>query len=146
MQHIYDVDLTWDKEGIGTMESSVLNEKITVATPPEFPGGVEGIWSPEHLFVASVNSCFMTTFLAIAGNSKLEFESFSCKAEGKLEQVERKFKITEIALFPTLTIANEKDAERAQRILEKAEAACLITNSINSEVSLTTDIKTIELV
>jgi organic hydroperoxide reductase OsmC/OhrA len=52
------------------MSSPELNNKIEVATPPQFPKGVQGIWSPEHLFTAPVNSCFMTTFLAIAENSR----------------------------------------------------------------------------
>lgn len=57
----------------GIMSSPILPLKIEVATPPEFPKGMEGIWSPEHLLVAAVNSYLMTTFLAIAENSKLEF-------------------------------------------------------------------------
>jgi len=35
---------------------------IEVATLPEFPKGIPGIWSPEHLFTAAVSSCLMTTF------------------------------------------------------------------------------------
>ena len=40
------------------------------------------------LFVASVNSRFMTTFLAIAENSKLDFVSFKADAKGKLEKLD----------------------------------------------------------
>ncbi|HCZ35963.1 MAG TPA: osmotically inducible protein OsmC [Cytophagales bacterium] len=113
---------------------------IEVATPPEFPKGIPGIWSPEHLFTAAVNSCLMTTFLAIAENSKLEFTAFTSNAKGKLEQVDGKFLMTEIALEPTVTIAHEKDRERAERVLLKAEAACLISNSIKSKVTMTSKI------
>jgi organic hydroperoxide reductase OsmC/OhrA len=52
---------------------------IEVATPPEFPKGMPGIWSPEHLFTAAVSSCLMTTFLAIAENSKQEPEDLFFK-------------------------------------------------------------------
>lgn len=144
MQHIYDVNLKWENGRTGLLESTVLNDKIKVATPPEFPGGVAGIWSPEHLFVAAINSCFMTTFLAIADNSKIAFESFTCKAEGKLEQVDRKFMITEILLFPKVEITNEKDVERIQRVFEKSEAACLITNSITSKIILQGEVNVVE--
>jgi organic hydroperoxide reductase OsmC/OhrA len=34
----------------------------------------------------------------------------------------------------------ESDAERAQRILEKAERNCLISNSINTDVTLEPEI------
>lgn len=59
----------------------------------------------------------MTTFLSIAENSKLSFISFSCKSTGKLEQVDGKFMMSEIILEPTVTIADEKDRERAERVL-----------------------------
>ena len=75
----------------------------------------------------------MTTFLAIAENSKLEYVSFSCPAKGKLEQIDGKFLMTEVLLEPVLTISKEEDKERAERVLQKAEKACLITNSIKSE-------------
>ena len=78
----------------------------------------------------------MTTFLAIAENSKLEFTRFHCESKGKLDQVDGKFLMTEIILEPTVTIANEKDRERAERVLSKAEAACLISNSIKSKVTM----------
>ncbi|MDZ7805566.1 MAG: hypothetical protein U5K71_00450 [Gracilimonas sp.] len=48
-EHTYDVDLKWKEGRIGELKSYKLNDSINVATPPEFPGGVEGIWSPEHL-------------------------------------------------------------------------------------------------
>ena len=76
----------------------------------------------------------MTTFLAIAENSKLEFTAFNCISKGKLEQVEGKFRMTEIILEPHVTIVRQEDRERAERILLKSEAACLISNSINSKV------------
>ena len=100
------------------------NGCIEVATPPEFPKGIPGIWSPEHLFTASVNSCFMTTFLAIAENS------------GKLEESEGKYMMTEVNLKPQVTLHDESQRERALRVLDKAEAACLITNSIKSKVTM----------
>lgn len=143
MEHHYEVNLSWDSDRKGKLTSPVLHESITVATPPEFPKGMPGIWSPEHLLVASVSSCFMTTFLAIAENSKLTFESLNVGASGKLEKVDNKFMITEITLCPVLVIQNTSDSERALRILEKSEAACLISNSIKSKVILKAEIATI---
>src|SRR5688572_2413460 len=132
--HAYNVDIVWTGDCKGTMTSSELNSPIEVATPPQFPKGVEGVWSPEHLFTASVSSCLMTTFLSIAENSKLEFTHFSVKSKGILEQVEGKFLMTKVLLFPEVTIAHEKDRERAERILQKSEAACLISNSVKAKI------------
>lgn len=132
--HQYEVNLQWNSERKGTISSPVLPSQIEVATPPDFPKGMPGIWSPEHLFVAAVNSCVMTTFLAIAENSKIEFVSFECNATGKVEQVEGKYRVTEIILKPTLVVPSSANEERMYRILEKSEKACLISNSIKSEI------------
>ena len=44
--------------------------------------------------------------------------------------------MTEVVLNPTLVITKEEDKEKALRVLDKSEKACLISNSINSKVSL----------
>lgn len=141
--HRYTVDINWDKDRKGIMCSPELTQQngssstcIEVATPPEFPKGIPGIWSPEHLFTAAVSSCLMTTFLAIAENSKLEFEQFSCRSKGILQQVDGKFMMSEIILMPTVTITDEKYRDKAVRVLLKSESACLISNSIKSKVSM----------
>ncbi len=139
--HQYTVDLKWVADRKGEISSPDLNTKIEIATPPPFAKGIEGIWSPEHLLTAAVNSCYMTTFLAIAENSKLEFLEFVCSAVGKLEQIEGKYLITEISLFPVLKLVQEADTAKAERILQKSETACLISNSIKSKISLQTTIK-----
>jgi len=148
--HEYNVDINWNQDRKGIMCSPELIRDgsvcIEVATPPEFPKGMPGIWSPEHLFTASVSSCLMTTFLAIAEYSRLEFKSFNCKSKGNLEQVEGGFQMTEIILEPTVTIVDEKDRERAERVLQKSEKACLISNSIKSKVTMIPRIEMAELV
>ncbi len=138
--HYYNVAIHWEKDRKGMMCSSELNKEagkcIEVATPPEFPKGIPGIWSPEHLFTAAVSSCLMTTFLAIAENSKLNFTGFSCNSKGKLEQVDGKLMMSEITLESTVIITDEKDREKAEKILHKSEAACLISNSIKSKITM----------
>jgi organic hydroperoxide reductase OsmC/OhrA len=150
--HYYNVEVNWDQDRKGTMCSPELkfsnnnsNGCIEVATPPEFPKGIPGIWSPEHLFTASVCSCLMTTFLAIAENSKLDFKSFKCKSKGKLEIIDGKYIMSEILLEPVVTIQNEKDLERAERIVHKSEAACLITNSVKSKITMNVKILVSEM-
>jgi peroxiredoxin-like protein len=134
IEHEYEVEVNWKNDRLGVLYSPELTDKVSVATPPQFNKGIERIWSPEHLFTAAVNSCLMTTFLAIAENSKLDFDKFTSKALGKLEMVEGKYIMSEVALMPILTITREEDRERALRLLQKSESACLISNSIKSEI------------
>jgi len=139
--HLYNVELNWVEDRKGRISSPELLQDFEVDTPPEFTKGMSGIWSPEHLLTAAVNSCLMTTFLAIAENSRLEFSSFNCNAKGKLEMVDGKYLMTEVLLEPVLVINNEKDMERAERILQKSESACLISNSIKAKITMTPTIK-----
>jgi len=132
--HIYDVHLQWKADRLGMISSSALPTSIEVATPPDFPKGMPGSWSPEHLFVAAVSSCLMTTFLAVAENSKFDYLDFSCDAKGIVDRKDGKFRVTEITLNPTLIIDNPDNEIKAKRILEMSEKACLISNSITSEV------------
>lgn len=138
--HYYNVDINWENSRKGILCSPELNKEngvcIEVATPPEFPKGIKGIWSPEHLFVASISGCLMTTFLAIAENSTLEFTSFDCQAMGKLEMVEGRLMMSEIQLKPTVVIRNEKYRDKTIRILKKAEDACLISHSVKSKITM----------
>lgn len=141
--HIYNVNISWTQDRKGMMCSPELQNKqvneancLEVATPPEFEKGIPNIWTPEHLFTAAVSSCLMTTFLAIAEYSKLEFVSFKCSSKGILEKVDGKFMISEVYLFPEVVITDESKRSRTERVLEKSEKACLISNSITSKVTM----------
>lgn len=140
-QHTYEVNLQWNENRKGTLSSSELPNQIEVATPPDFPKGMAGIWSPEHLFVAAVNSCLMTTFLAVAENSKIEFISFESNATGKVEQVDGKYAVTEIILKPKVVVPQSQNLDRVKRVIEMSEKACLISNSIKSKTTLESTIE-----
>ena len=139
--HFYETKVTWTEGRKGELSEPTM-PTIEISTPPEFPKGVPNTWSPEHLFVASANICLMTTFLAIAENSKLEFKSFECDGTGKLEKVDGRFMISEIVLKPKVVVIEEKDIDRAKRIVEKAENHCLISNSMKTEIKLEMEVVT----
>ena len=140
-EYSYQVALEWLEDRKGVLDSAVLDTKIEVVTPPEFPKGVGKIWSPEHLFIAAVESCFMTSFLAIAENSKLNFKKMSSNAIGVLGKVEGKFMVSKIDLNVMLEIEDIAERDKAVRVLEKSEKICLITNSLKTEVHLSYEIK-----
>ena len=78
----------------------------------------------------------MTTFLAVAERAGLAFTSYESRAEGRLELVDGKFQFTAITLKPTITLSANADAAKAKELIEKAEANCLISNSMKARVSL----------
>ena len=145
--HEYNVGIAWEGGRKGLLFSPEVTgppfnaEGIEVATPPQFSKGVPGMWSPEHLFTAAVNSCFMTTFLALAENFKLKFESFTCDARGRLELVSNSWEMTEVILSPLVKIDDEGQRALALKVLQRAEKACLISNSIKSKVTLQPNVR-----
>jgi peroxiredoxin-like protein len=132
--YTYHTSVKWTEQRKGVI-SCAGKPDVQVATPPEFKGH-EGIWSPEDLFVASANICLMTTFLAVAEKAGLAFSAYESAAEGRLELVEGKFQFTEITLKPTITLKAGADAAKAKELIEKAEANCLISNSMKARVHL----------
>lgn len=130
--YTYHTTVKWTEQRKGIM-SCAGKPDVEVATPPEFKGH-EGIWSPEDLFVASVNICVMSTFLAFAERAGLSFTGYESDAQGRLEFVDGKFRFTTIVLQPRISLKPGEDPGKAKELIAKAEANCLISNSINTHV------------
>ncbi|MEM8816216.1 MAG: OsmC family protein, partial [Pseudomonadota bacterium] len=107
--------------------------------PPEF-GGPGGYWSPESLLVAAVADCFILSFKAIARASRFDWIALDCRVDGELDRVDRRISFTAFKVTAELTVAEGTNTEKAERLLEKAEQACLITNSLIAESHLSTSV------
>ncbi len=131
--YLYETEVEWTGKQEGDLRSQNL-PTLQVAPPPEFHGP-EGRWTPEHLYVASVGTCFMITFLAMARISKLEIQSFSVRAQGRLEKITgRGYQMAEIVLRPRAVFRFQDDFNQATTILENAGQSCPISNSIKTAV------------
>jgi len=108
---------------------------VHFSAPPEF-GGEPGVWTPEHFLLASVGSCFIATFKAVAKASKLDFQGIEVATEGVIEKDSAGFRFTTITLRPALIIFAEQERERALRLLEKAEKVCLVSRSLSAFIHL----------
>ncbi len=126
--HRYNARATGEVEGSVIVGADTLPSLVTTA-PPQF-GGPEGHWSPETLLVAAAADCFILTFRAVAVGSKLAWRDIECRAEGVLDRADNVTCFTELHLHARLVLPAGGDVERARRLLEKAEKACLVTNSL----------------
>jgi organic hydroperoxide reductase OsmC/OhrA len=130
----YKAKTTWSSARQGLL-SAADKPNIIVGSPPEFKGEPD-IWAPEELLVGSVNTCMMLTFLTLAQARGLTPAGYESEAEGLLENVEGKYRITEVTVRPHITIRTEAELERTREIMETAEAQCFISNSVKSKVKL----------
>jgi len=135
---VYKTTVTWKEEKKGFL-CSFGKETIEISTPPEFKGH-EGLWTPEDLFVASVNVCIKTTFLHYAQKNNFEFLSYESDAEGILESVENKFMFSEIKVSPKIVVTSNDKVEKAKELVKLAEENCLISDSIKSKVTVEPEI------
>ncbi|HUT80881.1 MAG TPA: OsmC family protein [Candidatus Bathyarchaeia archaeon] len=142
-EHKYHVIIDMIEDRVGNF---ILEDKakplIRVATPPEFPGGKQGIHSPEDLFVGAIASCKMTTFCAMAEKLDIGLTGLKVDAIGYLGQAEsRGMMFTKVDVHLEITIDDEDNLKGAEKCVDLTKKYCLITNSIRSEVTMTHDIK-----
>ncbi|SEF88573.1 OsmC family protein [Flavobacterium urumqiense] len=138
--HTYEGNLKWTGKTKGILSATVLPKEIEVDKPREYQNGMEGIWSPEHLLIASVNSCLMSTFLTVAENFQLDFLSYESKSICTVELIKEKYTLTEIVLKPKVVIPFSQKPERAKHILEISKNVCLISNAIKTPIRLDPEI------
>jgi len=132
--HTFLVAATWKGGRRGEVAAEDIRPPIHFSTPPEFKGD-PGYWTPEHLLLAAVASCYVATFYALA-ESKLGFLGLEILVEGTLGKTEEQLQFTTIVLKPTVNIARHEVGELAVRLLAKAEEGCLIARSLAGPVHL----------
>ncbi len=128
---VTDSAIALDSPGLGS---------LSCAPPAEF-GGPGDQWSPETLLVGAIASCFALSFRSVADASKFAWKSLRCEVDGTLDRVDRVTRFTAVSLSVELEIDDPAAVERADRLLHKAEEICLITNSLNAEVSFQARVK-----
>jgi peroxiredoxin-like protein len=135
-RYTYKASASWELHQRGYVKAgNDIPYVLNFSAPPDF-GGEPGLWTPEHLLLASVAGCFVATFRAMAERSNLEFRAIEVPVEGVVEKQEGGLRFTRIVVRPEIAIFREEDRERTGRLLEKAERGCLIARSLSSEIVL----------
>lgn len=140
---VYHTHLQWLENRAGMLGSNG-KPKFRVASPPEFKGE-EGVWTPEDLFVAAVETCTMTTFAAFSLKKNLPIVSYNSEAEGLLEFVDGKYQFTKVILRPTIIVESADVIADTEKTLHDAHHSCLVANSIKTEVVVQPKIEALHL-
>lgn len=125
----YDRDHFWKFGGGKVVEASAA---------PDFKGRAEYV-NPEEAFIASLASCHMLTFLAIASFKKLHVKLYQDEAVGIVEKNEKgKMAVTKVILKPFILFANNLQLakEELMKMHEKAHKECFISNSVLTDISI----------
>ena len=134
----YAVDSKTLTEKTGELVGEGMPEIVTSA-PPEFKGE-EGCWTPEHLFVSSYAACLLTRFLGFGKKEGLKYESFSCRAVGRMAREEQGWVIDRIDAHAKIEVRGADMAAKADQVLTSADERCPISNSMKTVVALDREI------
>jgi organic hydroperoxide reductase OsmC/OhrA len=119
---------------------------LPVATPAEFRGGVDDSWSPEHLLVASVASCFVLTFKAIAVRRALAYEALEVQATGHVTtRADGQIGFLAIEL-DVVVEARPEAAHAVDTVAHRAHDHCIVGNALAVPFELRLDVRTPALV
>lgn len=130
----YATHVTWSGGRAGVI-SSGGKQSFRVSSPPEFKGE-SGNWTPEDLYVASLEVCQMTTFLAMADRYEIPVISYQSQAQGILEFVDGGFKFTKVTITPTIVVTGPFDQEVIRKAVDDAHKHCLVANSVCARIEV----------
>ena len=126
----YPREHTWSFDGGHTM---------TATAAPAYFGNPAHV-DPEEAFVASLSSCHMLTFLAIACKQRFVIDSYEDEAVGRLEKnADGKLAITHVELRPKITWDGDRkpSAEELDKMHHAAHKNCFVANSVRTVVTVT---------
>ena len=132
--HHYLASANAPQKGIIDVDSPGLETLETIA-PPEF-GGPGGVWSPETMLVGSVANCLILTFRAVSRGSRFEWNSMSVEVDGKLDRVDNETQFTDFFIKAELHVPAGSNLKKAEHIVHRSEAVCLVTNSLTGQCHL----------
>jgi organic hydroperoxide reductase OsmC/OhrA len=100
--------------------------------------GDPALVDPEEAFVASISSCHMLTFLALAARDGFVVDDYRDEAVGLMERNEHKrIAITKVTLRPEITWGGPPpDEAQLAKLHENAHKHCFIANSVSTEITV----------
>lgn len=137
----FPVSIAWT--GGRLVRASVAGkETLEIATPPEFKGTDEGVWSPEDLLVAATASCFTVTYIAVAEHRGVPVHDVSVDGTGRMGiGPDGRLGFLGIDLVAHL-VTEPGHEEAAIGAAERAEEGCFISMALQIPVSLETRVRT----
>tara|TARA_B100000700_G_C14595916_1_gene646791 strand:- start:68 stop:517 length:450 start_codon:yes stop_codon:yes gene_type:complete len=141
------IDLTWElNQGVLTpgkysnKHEIIFNPNITIIgdSAPDWQGDPKNS-NPEQTLAASLSSCHMMTFLALAAKMNWPVISYKDKAVATLGKNSLgKMSVTDIELNPKVNFSKDfsVDEKKMREIQDRAHRYCFIANSLSSEVKV----------
>jgi len=124
----------YSREHLWTFEGG---SEVRASAAPKFMGD-PALVDPEEAFVASLSSCHMLTFLALASRDGFVVDDYEDEAVGYMERNEQKrIAITRVVLSPKITWGGDAPSpEKLDELHANAHKHCFIANSVTTEIAV----------
>ena len=110
--------------------------KLIADAAPDWGGDVANT-NPEQALAASISSCHMMTFLALAAKAKWPVSSYEDKAEAFLGKNSKgQMAVTKIRLNPSVQLSDgfTVSDQEMNEMHDRSHRYCFIANSLSEEV------------
>ena len=117
---------------------SFHSHQVPASAAPDYLGS-EARVDPEEAYVASLSSCHMLTFLAIAAKRKLIVDQYVDNAVGYLQKNENgQLAITRVVLHPEVSFGGGSAVTQSdlESLHHGAHENCFIANSVKTVVEV----------
>lgn len=126
----YQVDLNWQENQNARLSAVIFNNAIEVAPHSCLKKLNEDVWSAEHLFIASVESSYMTAFFRTVKNKGIKFKSFKSTAQASVRISDEFSEITDIVIRPAVVISESSQINKTLKLFSICRDHCLVLNAL----------------
>ena len=137
----YTVSLDWrpgTQEGTSQAEGK---QAVSISAPVEL-GGNDACWSPEHLLVASLQSCLMLTLLYFVKQQSIGLTAYSSNTTGTMAKTPEGLRFKSVTVVVKATTETGDDKPKLQKAMQLAKKFCPVSAALETPVDVTLDIAT----
>ncbi|SFG13023.1 peroxiredoxin, SACOL1771 subfamily [Halobacillus alkaliphilus] len=136
--HHFHLKAEWPggRNEVGTIEADKLKTQISI--PKEMDGPDVGT-NPDEMLLGAAATCYIITLGAMVERAGLPLKEMSMDSEGIVDVTDGVFTYNKIIHKPRVLLkseASDKDMDKLNKLVEKAEKSCMISRAIEGNVAL----------
>lgn len=137
-EHHFHLKAHWPglRNDVGEIETGGLKTKVSI--PQEMDGPGIGT-NPDEMLLGAAATCYIITLAAMMERSRLDKEDLTMESVGVVDVTKGVITYKKIIHRPVIVLkadADEKDHILARKLVQKAEASCMISRAIKGNVEV----------
>ncbi|WP_291287490.1 OsmC family protein [Flavobacterium sp.] len=126
----YQVDVECQVNGTVKVSAVIFNNDIEVSSYSCLKNLDKNAWSAEHLFLAAVETSYMSAFFNSAQHKGIRLKKFKSSARASILVSGEFSEITDIVLRPIVSIEKSNQINKTLKIFSLCKEYCLVVNAL----------------